>query len=87
MFHMLYTCEACRFRIVFFRQSRSARENVLMMRRFVRIRSKFQWHNSDVLCCTILGVQSDNGGVMLPKFYIDLNQVFHHKHALSVTLR
>jgi hypothetical protein len=44
-----------------------------MMRRLVRIRPKFWWHNPDVLRCTISGVQSENSGVMLPKFRPDLN--------------
>jgi hypothetical protein len=39
-----------------FEQSRSARESVFMMRRLVRIQSKFWWHNPDVLRCTISGV-------------------------------
>jgi hypothetical protein len=34
----------------------------------------------------ILGVLSENSEVMLLKFYLDLNEASHHKHALSVTL-
>jgi hypothetical protein len=60
---------------------------VLMMRRLVRIRSKFQWHNPDVLHYTISGVQLENNGVMLTKFCPDLNLMSRHKHGLSVTLR
>jgi hypothetical protein len=52
----------------------------------VRIRSKFQRHNPDVLRCTISGVQSENSGVILSKFCSDLNQTSHHKHTLSVIL-
>jgi hypothetical protein len=59
---------------------------MLMTRCLVRIRLKFWRHNPDVLRCTILGVQSENNGVMLPKFYPDLNQTSHHKHAFSITL-
>jgi hypothetical protein len=50
-----------------------------MMRRLVRIQSKFWWHNPDVLRRTSLG--------MLLKFRSDPNQTSHHKHALSVTLQ
>jgi hypothetical protein len=57
-----------------------------MMRRLVWIRTKFRRHNNDVLCCTILSVQSENSGVMLLKFCPDPNQASHHKHALSVTI-
>jgi hypothetical protein len=57
-----------------------------MTRRLVWIRSKFRRHNHDVLRCTIFGVQSENSGVMLLKFYLDPNRTSHHKHALSVTL-
>jgi hypothetical protein len=31
-------------------------------------------------------MRSENSAVMLPKFYLDVNLVSHHKHALSVTL-
>jgi hypothetical protein len=31
-------------------------------------------------------MQSENSGVMLPKFCLDPNQASRHKHALSVTL-
>jgi hypothetical protein len=68
-----------------FGQSQSARVSMLMTRRLVWIRSKFQWHNPDVLRCTILNVQSENSGVMLLKFRPDLNQASYHKHALSIT--
>jgi hypothetical protein len=47
---------------------------------------KFRQHNPDVLRCTISDVQSENIGVMLPKFHLDSNRVSHHKHILSVTL-
>jgi hypothetical protein len=57
-----------------------------MMRRLIHIRSKFRWHNLDVLRWTISGVQSENSGIMLPKFHPDPNRASHHKHALSVTL-
>jgi hypothetical protein len=57
-----------------------------MMRRLIRIRSKFWWHNPDVLRCTIFDVQSENSGVMLLKFHPDLNRMSHHKHALLATL-
>jgi hypothetical protein len=85
-FHIRYTCEACRFGIVPFRQPRSARESVLMMRHLVWIRSKFWQHNPNVLRSTILGVQSENNGVMLLKFCPNLNRASHLKNALSVTL-
>jgi hypothetical protein len=68
-------------------KDRQDRESVLMMRCLVRIRSKFQWHDPDVLRYTISGVLSKNSGIMLPKFHPDPNQVSHHNHALSVTLR
>jgi hypothetical protein len=58
-----------------------------MTRRLVWIQSKFWQHNPDVLRCTILCIQSENNGVMLLKFHPDLNQMSHHKHALSITLR
>jgi hypothetical protein len=69
-----------------FGQLRSARESVLIMRHLVRIRSKFRGHNPDVLQCTISGVQLENSGVILPKFYPDPKQSSHHRHALSFTL-
>jgi hypothetical protein len=70
----------------FFGQPRSARENMLMIRRLVQFRSKFRWHNPYVLRCTISDMQSENSGVMLLKFRPDPNQTSHHKHALSITL-
>jgi hypothetical protein len=42
-------------------------------RRQVQIQSKFWWHNPDLVLCTISGMQSENGGVMLLKFYLDPN--------------
>jgi hypothetical protein len=59
---------------------------VLMMRRLVRIQSKFWWHNPDVLLCAISSVQSENSGVMVLKFCPDPNQAYRHKHTLSVTI-
>jgi hypothetical protein len=66
---------------------KSDRESVLMTRCEVQIRPKLRWHNPDVLRCTISGVQPKNSGVMLLKFHPGLNPMFHHKHALSVTIR
>jgi hypothetical protein len=43
-------------------------------------------HNPDILRCTILGVQSENNGVMISNFFPDMNQASHRKHALSITL-
>jgi hypothetical protein len=57
-----------------------------MMGCLIQIQSKFWRHNPDVLRCTILGMQSENSGVMLPKFRPDSNRASHHKYALSVTL-
>jgi hypothetical protein len=71
--------------VPFWTTSECPRERV-MMRRLVRIWSKFRQHNLDVLRYTISGVQSENNGVMLLKFCLDLNQVSRHKHDLSVTL-
>jgi hypothetical protein len=68
-----------------FGQSRSARVSMLMTRCLVWIRSKFRRHNPDVLCCTILNMQSENSRVILLKFHPDLNQASCHKHALLVT--
>jgi hypothetical protein len=57
-----------------------------MTRCLVRIRSKFWWHNPDVLHCTILGVQSKYNGAILQKYHPDPNRASHHKHTLSITL-
>jgi hypothetical protein len=57
-----------------------------MMRRLVRIWSKFRRHNLDVLRCNISVMQSGNCRVMVPKFCPDPNQASRHKHTLSVTL-
>jgi hypothetical protein len=86
IFYMRYACEVCRFRIVPFEQPRNVRENMLIMRHLIRIRAKFQLHNPDVLHHIISGMQSENTGVMLPKFHPDLNQTSCYKHALSITL-
>jgi hypothetical protein len=81
---MRYACEAYRFGIIiFWTASECLRERAYDE---VQIRSKFQWYNPNVLQCTISGVQSENNGVMLSKFYPDLNWTSRHKHDLSVTL-
>jgi hypothetical protein len=50
--HMSYTYEPCRFRIIFFLQSRSDRQSMLFMTRH-EFQTKFQQCNLDVLPCTI----------------------------------
>jgi hypothetical protein len=71
---MRYTCEACRFRIFsFFTALECSRE-----------RAYDKMPGSDPV--EILGVLSENSEFMLLKFYLDLNEASHHKHALSVTL-
>jgi hypothetical protein len=42
-------------------------------------------HNPNVLVCTISDMSLENSGVMLPKFCLDMNQAFCHKHSPSVT--
>jgi hypothetical protein len=69
-----------------FGQPRSARENMLMTRHLDQNQTKILWHNPDVLRCTILGMQSENSGVMLLKFCPDLNRASRHKRVFSVTL-
>jgi pyruvate-formate lyase len=69
-----------------FEQSQSVRESALTIRCLVQTRSKFWRHNPDVLRCTISGVQSENSGVMLPKFHPDPHQASCHKHTRLVTL-
>jgi hypothetical protein len=62
-------------------------ERVLMMRRLVRIRTKFQYHNPAVLWLHIRNGAVENIRVVPPKFWPDPNQTSRHKHTLSDTPR
>jgi hypothetical protein len=58
-----------------------------MTRRPIQIRTKFRQQNPDVIRMHVRNGAAENIRVMLPKFRPDPNQVSHHKHALSGTVR
>jgi hypothetical protein len=58
-----------------------------MMRYEVQIWVKFWQYNSVVLQLHTQNGAAENIEVMLPKFWLDLNQASHHKNTLLITLR